>query len=117
ELTLRETFYTEEGNAVNSSVAVNDVLARKALEASVELRPPAVARIFDRPWLGRKWKHVIESRVRYNYVTGINNFSDILRFDATDVLTNTNEVEYSVVNRIYAKRVDPNAKDCDVPVL
>jgi LPS-assembly protein len=30
------------------------------------------------------------------------------------VLTNTNEVEYSLVNRIYAKHVDPNVKDCDL---
>jgi len=56
---------------------------------------------------------VIEPRIRYDYVTGINNFADILRFDASDVLTNTNEVEYSVVNRIYAKHVDPDVKDCD----
>ncbi len=116
-LTLRDTFYTEEGNAATSTVAVNDILNRKSLEASVELRPPALSRIFDRPWLGRKWKHAIEPRVRYDYVTGISNFADILRFDATDVLTNTNELEYSIVNRIYAKRLDPNFKDCDVPTM
>jgi LPS-assembly protein len=52
--------------------------------------------------------------MKYDYVTGINNFADILRFDATDILTNTNEVEYSVVNRLYAKRVEANAKDCDL---
>ena len=52
--------------------------------------------------------------MRYEYVTGISNFDDILRFDATDVLTNTNEVEYSLVNRIYAKHLDPNVKDCDL---
>jgi LPS-assembly protein len=77
----------------------DDNLNRKSLETSVELRPPALSRVFDRPWLGRKWKHVIEPRMRYDYVTGINNFADILRFDATDVLTNTNEIEYSLVNR------------------
>jgi LPS-assembly protein len=113
ELTLRDTFYTEQGNPENSSTALDNALNRKSLEASVELRPPALSRVFDRPWLGRKWKHVIEPRMRYDYVTGINNFSDILRFDAADVLTNTNEIYYSVVNRIYAKHVDPNVKECD----
>ena len=112
-LTLRDTFYTEEGNPANSTIATNDILNRKSLEASVELRPPVMSRVFDRPWLGRKWKHVIEPRMKYDYVTGINNFADILRFDASDVLTNTNEIEYSVVNRIYAKHVDPNQQDCD----
>jgi LPS-assembly protein len=114
ELTLRDTFYTEQGNATTSTTAADEVLNRKSLETSVEVRPPALSRVFDRPWLGRKWKHVIEPRMKYDYVTGIDNFANILRFDAADVLTNTNEVEYSVVNRLYAKRVDPNAKDCDV---
>ena len=113
-LTLRDTFYTEAGNPVDSTTATNDILNRKSLEALVELRPPALSRVFDRPWLGRKWKHVIEPRMRYDYVTGINNFADILRFDATDVLTNTNEVEYSLVNRLYAKHLDSTIKDCDV---
>ena len=115
ELRLRDTFYTEQGNPANSATAADDILNRKSLEASFELRPPALSRVFDRPWLGRKWKHAIEPRMRYDYVTGVNNFADILRFDASDVLTNTNEVEYSLVNRLYAKRLGPNAKDCDVP--
>ena len=114
ELTLRDTFYTEEGNPATSATAADDLLNRKSLEASFEIRPPALSRVFDHPWLGRKWKHVIEPRMRYDYVTGIDNFTDILRFDATDVLTNTNEVEYSLVNRLYAKHLDSNTKDCDV---
>jgi LPS-assembly protein len=115
ELTLRDTFYTEEFDPALAATgrAAYDILNRKSLEASFELRPPVLSRVFDRPWLGRRWKHVIEPRMRYDYVTGINNFGNILRFDATDVLTNTNEVEYSLVNRLYAKHVDPNAKDCD----
>jgi LPS-assembly protein len=115
ELALRDTLYTEHTDQTlpNATRAADDILNRKSLEASFELRPPALSRVFDRPWLGRKWKHVIEPRMKYYYVTGINNFANILRFDATDVLTNTNEVEYSLVNRLYAKHVDPNARDCD----
>ena len=114
ELTLRDTFYTQQADPTSPKAtrAADDVLNRKSLEASFELRPPTLTRVFDHPWLGRKWKHVIEPRMRYDYVTGINNFANILRFDATDVLTNTNEVEYSLVNRIYAKHVDPNVNDC-----
>jgi LPS-assembly protein len=117
ELALRDTFYTQQFNAALAAAtgrAADDNLNRKSLEASFELRPPALSRLFDRPWLGRKWKHVIEPRVRYDYVTGVNNFANILRFDATDVLTNTNEVEYSLVNRLYARHLDPNVKECDV---
>ena len=114
-LTLRDTFYTQRFDPASPTTASDDILNRKSLEASFELRPPALSRVFDRPWLGRKWKHVIEPRMRYDYVTGVNSLTNILRFDATDVLTNTNEVEYSLVNRLYAKRLDPNAKDCDLP--
>ncbi len=120
ELTLRDTLYTQSYNpelAATTGKADNDVLNRKSLETSVELRPPALSRVFERPWLGRKWKHVIEPRMKYDYVTGVNNIASILRFDATDVLSNTNEIEYSVVNRLYAKRVDPSPIACEVPTM
>jgi LPS-assembly protein len=119
ELTLRDTFYTQRFNAEIAQTAgraEDEVLNRKALEVSFDLRPPALSRLFERPWLRRKWKHVIEPRMRYDYVTGVNNFANILRFDSSDILTNTSDIEYSLVNRIYAKRVDPdNAKDCEQP--
>ena len=36
ELTLRDTFYTEQGNATTSTTAADDILNRKSLETSVE---------------------------------------------------------------------------------
>src|SRR5712672_2918587 len=80
-----------------------------------ELHPPALSRVFEHPWLGRKWKHVIEPRMRYDYVNGVNNFANVLRFDATDILSNTNDVEYTLVNRLYAKRVNPADDNQDCP--
>jgi LPS-assembly protein len=111
ELSLRNTAYTQEliPSPTTPTVA-SDTIDRKSLEGSVEVRPPALERVFDREVLRRKWKHVIEPRVTYNYVTGVNNFANILRFDSRDVLTDTNEVEYSVVNRLYAKRLNQNEK-------
>ncbi len=113
ELGLRDTYYTQRLLPVTGQAgeAVSDGINRKALEGSVEIRPPALDRVFDREWLGRKWKHVVEPRVVYRYVTGVNNIDNILRFDERDILTDTNEIEYSVVNRLYAKRTSPN-KDC-----
>jgi len=106
DLSVRDTTYTQElqVSASGARSAVSDIVTRKALEGSVEVRPPALGRVFEREFLGRKWKHVIEPRIVYNYVTGVDNFSNILRFDARDILTDTNEVEYAVVNRLYAKR-------------
>jgi LPS-assembly protein len=69
--------------------------------------------VFERQYLGRKWKHVIEPRVVYRNVTGVNNsFSSFLHFDDRDILSNTNEVEYGVVNRLYAKSSTSNDSDC-----
>ena len=114
ELSLRETFYTQRlVPSTGVGVAESDLLNRKALEGSVEIRPPALERVFDREFLGRKWKHVIEPRATYHYVTGINNFAQILRFDERDILSNTNEVEYALVNRFYAKHTSENSEDCD----
>jgi LPS-assembly protein len=116
ELSLRDTVYTEQlasGSAIKT--AEPDAINRRALEGSVEVRAPAVSRIFDGEFIGRKWKHVIEPRVVYSYVTGVDNFANILRFDERDILTNTNEVEYSLVNRLYAKRTSGQPEDCGKP--
>ena len=113
EIALRTTLYTQQlAPSSGVGVAINDLVNRKALEGSIELRPPALDRVFDREFRGRKWKHVIEPRLAYRYVTGVNNFPNILRFDARDILSNTNEVEYAVVNRLYAKHTSEQPEDC-----
>ncbi len=111
---LRDTFYTQQlvPSTTEFGTAISNDINRKALEGSVELRPPTIEKVFDGQWLGRKWKHVVEPRVVYGYVTGVNNFANILRFDERDILTDTNEVEYGVVNRLYAKRTSNKPEDC-----
>src|SRR5579862_3393659 len=107
QFSLRDTAYTQEllvSSTGGRSVA-SQAIDRKSIEGSVEVRPPVLDRVFDREFLSRKWKHVVEPRVRYNYATGVDNFADIIHFDARDILTDTNEVEYALVNRLYAKRV------------
>jgi LPS-assembly protein len=113
ELSLRNTLYTQQllpGATVG--VATSDPVNRKALQGSVEMRLPVLERVFEGEIRGRKWKHVIEPRATYRYVTGVNNFASILRFDARDILSNTNEVEYGVINRLYAKRTSEKPEEC-----
>ena len=116
ELSLHDTFYTRRFVASAASAtgeAVGEAVNRKAVEGSVELRPPPLERVFNREFLGHTWKHVIEPRAVYRYVTGVNNFDQILRFDERDILSDTNEVEYGVINRVYAKRMSTQpAKNC-----
>src|SRR5579883_891838 len=104
EVSVDNTYYTQDlvagsGIGIPGSQGVN----RKAVEATIEIRPPAVERIFDKPLFSHRLKHVVEPRFVYRNVTGVNNFSQIIRFDARDILTDTNEVEYSITNRLYAK--------------
>jgi LPS-assembly protein len=99
-------------SGANPGQAISDAINRQAVDMSVELRPPALERIFDKPFLGRKWKHVIEPHVVYRFVTGVNNFSNILKFDERDILSDTNEVEYGFVTRLYAKRTSGKPEDC-----
>jgi LPS-assembly protein len=122
ELSVRDTAYTQylrvlhlQGPSTEEMLAISDTVNRKSLDASVEVRPPTLSRVFGRQFLGRKWKHVIEPRVVYDYVTGVNNFSNILRFDQRDILSDTNEVGYSVVQRLYAKRTSAQSKSCGEP--
>lgn len=118
ELSLGDTLYTQQlvpsaGIALTDvGAAISDALNRKSLRGSVELRPPALDRVFNRELFGRKWKHVIEPRVTYSYVTGVENFPHILRFDERDILSDTNQVEYAIVNRLYAKRSGAAQEDC-----
>jgi LPS-assembly protein len=117
ELTLHETYYTERlvgQTRENPGLAVNDGINRQALETAVELRPPTLERIFDKEFLGRKWKHVIEPSMKYRFVTGVNNFANVLKFDERDILTDTHEVEYGFVTRLYAKRTSAKPEDCDI---
>jgi len=116
ELSVRDTAYTQDLRTLPSGerLAVSDSVNRKALDLSLEVHPPALSRVFDREFLGRKWKHVIEPRAVYTYVTGVSNFSNILRFDQRDILSNTDEVQYGIVQRLYARRTSTNP-DCGQP--
>ena len=112
-LTLHETYYTQR--FVNG-LAVDDPTNRQALETSVEVRPPILEKIFDRELFGRKWKHVIEPRVIYRYVTGVNDFANVLHFDERDLLSNTHEVAYGFVTRLYAKAKPSQTHGCEIPM-
>jgi len=112
-MTLHETYYTER--FVNGQ-AVTDPTNREALETSVEVRPPVLEKIFDKPFLGRKWKHVIEPRTVYRMVKGINDFGDVLHFDERDILSNTHEVEYGFITRLYAKARPSQIQECETPM-
>ena len=103
--TLHETYY---GESVNSTGQVSSAdLVRNAREVNVDLAFPSIERVFNRKtFMGDKLKHVIETRVRYRNIAGVEDYSSTVRFDAIDLLSDDNEVQFSIINRIYAKRGD-----------
>lgn len=112
---VRETWYGKSQLPVDleqiPTVRVTG-LARTDVETGFDFRPPALERDFTLPWLvrllGGDMRHTIEPDVSYRYVTGINNFRQILRFDSTDVASNTNELEYSLTQRLFLRHLHPH---------
>ncbi len=99
---LRETQY---GSSFRDGAVSGDGILRSAADAGAELLMPSLARVYDGPrWLGEKVKHVIEPRAGFRWVRGVGDFSRILRFDELDLLANTRELDYSLTQRLYAKR-------------
>jgi LPS-assembly protein len=100
---------TDYGEQLVNGTPANQNLLRTDGEFSVELRPPALERIWDR---GKtKWKHVIEPEIIYNRVTGIGNFSRIIRFDEDDTITDTSEIESRITQRFFRKSSDGQAEE------
>jgi LPS-assembly protein len=106
EVALHETLYTQEVTQAAGhplGVGTGDEINRRDVEASVELRPPAMEKTFNRELFGRRLRHVIEPILTYRYTNGINNFQNVIRFDQVDILSNTSEFEYDLIQRIYGR--------------
>jgi LPS-assembly protein len=100
---------TDYGEKLVNGSPVAQGLLRTDGEFSVELRPPPLERIWNR---GKtKWKHVIEPLIVYNYVTGIQNFAQIIRFDQDDTITATSELESGITQRFFRKTADGQAEE------
>jgi LPS-assembly protein len=96
--TFRTTRY---GGQLENSTFVDQGFFRNTEEFSVDMRLP----VLERTWSAgdTKWKHVIEPDITYSYVNGVNDFGRFVRFDEDETLTDTNEIEYSVTQRLYRR--------------
>jgi LPS-assembly protein len=104
----RETIYSRSRKTpytspipVESGSAVN----RADFELEADVRAPVLERTFHSTLLdklfGSEVKHTVAPEVTYRYVTGVDNFENILRFDDVDVVSDTNEIEYGVTQRLF----------------
>ncbi|MEI9978758.1 MAG: LPS assembly protein LptD [Edaphobacter sp.] len=110
---LRETMYSRSRQTPyvpgEPPVELSAWLNRADGEVEVDLRPPVVERTFDsakvEKLFGHDLRHTIEPELTYRYVGGVNNFLNVLRFDNVDIVSDTNEVEYGVTQRVFLRPV------------
>jgi LPS-assembly protein len=101
---VRSTFYSDSLDPVERKV-IGQNLLRNYVDVDLDLRAPALAKVFRHrdgtPW----FKHVIEPFVEYRRIAGVDEFDRTLPIDERDLIADTNEVSYGVTNRIFVKRM------------
>ncbi len=111
EVALRATAYTISQTPTPFPTAAptvsHDPLDRKDLEASVDIRPPALEHDFELPTWHRVLRHVIEPELNYRFVGGIGSQArNALLFDTTDVATDVDEAGFRLTQRFYVRSTD-----------
>ena len=107
--TFRSTYY---GNSFDvDGEVIGQSITRNTGEFAVEFRPPTLERYFDRPLTRHRYKHTIAPVFTYRFVTGVDDFARFIRYDSDATLTNTNELEYGVIQHLYVKEGDDQPVD------
>jgi LPS-assembly protein len=98
----RVTYYSNSLNSVRRVVGRD--LVRKYGEFELDVRPVALAKNYYGKGDAFRFRHVIEPYITYRYINGVDEFNRIIRFDQLDTISDTNEIEYGLINRIYTRR-------------
>jgi hypothetical protein len=79
-------------------------------EAGVTMVGPSFSRIYEGK-IGRfaRFKHILEPRVDYAFVSEVDDPLKIPAFDEIDSALGRNEITYALVNRVLARGADPKA--------
>jgi LPS-assembly protein len=89
-------------------------LSRSDIQLQFEIRSPVVERVFHPTvftgLFGSELKHTAEVETTYRLTRGVDDFKHVLRFDALDVVADTDEVEYGMTQRLFRKR--KSSKTC-----
>jgi LPS-assembly protein len=104
--TVRSTRY---GGQLENSDFVDAPFVRTTAEFSLDVRPPSL----ERTWSDgdTQWRHTIEPEIAYNYVNGVNDFVRTPLFDEDDTLTDTNDVQYGITQRLFRRTNDGDSEE------
>ncbi len=96
---------THYGSSQSNGQISGQGVFRATHEVSLDLIAPSLSRIYQAPrWLGEKMKHVVEARGGFRDVGGVKDFTEFIRFDDLELMTNTREFDYSLTNRLLVKK-------------
>jgi LPS-assembly protein len=114
EVGLHETFYSSSvtpdltGANGGTPTVRHDPLNRADVEASVDLRAPALERDFSISKWNHTLRHVVEPEFTYRFVGGIGTDArNVLLIDTNDIATDANEAGYSLTQRFYLRPTHP----------
>ncbi len=104
-LGLRSTFYSDSLDPIQR-VVTGQNLFRNYADLQVDVRPPALAKVFRHkdgsPW----FKHIIEPFIEYRRIDGIDEFDRTLPVDERDLVAETNEIAFGISNSFLVKRTN-----------
>jgi LPS-assembly protein len=109
EVALRDTAYTTSQTPTLTGPFITPKISHSALnrtdiEASIDIRPPALVRDYELAFWHRELRHVIEPELNYRFVGGIGAHArNVLLFDTTDIASNVNEAGFSLTQRFYLR--------------
>ena len=80
-------------------------ISRQYAELAVDVRPPGLEKTYTNQDGSTRFKHLIEPYLTYRLIRGVGSeFNRIIRFDYRDAVANTNELEFTIVNRFFSRQ-------------
>ncbi len=105
----RFTGYTDSTDPAQTTF-LGSTFTRTYMVAGVSLIGPSFSKIYEAD-IGPfgKFKHIIEPRIDYSYVSNVDEPGKIPVYDDIDTALGRNQITYALVNRLLAKSTDPKA--------
>jgi LPS-assembly protein len=106
----RWTGYTNSTTDATQNAFEGSTAVRAYGEGGISIVGPSFSRIYDVS-IGPfgKFKHVIEPRIDYQYISDVNEPDHIPVFDDVDTQLGLNQIRYAIVNRLLARPADAKA--------
>jgi LPS-assembly protein len=100
---VRKTYYGAQISDDPDEGIIHQGLNRHYADLNIDLKTPFLEKNYKSSRLG-SFQHILEPYVTYRWTHGIKHLQQTVRFDENDVIADTSEIEYGIVNRFLTKR-------------